>query len=231
VSSQIARVKPTAPRREDVFGIGSSGSALEIALRRAARRGHPIALGTAEDPYAPAADSDHVRSPLAALAGFEGLEVAVTTRSPEILRDLGLLAELDRRCAVTVDMLLAALDPFLVRRLEPRAPTKDSNDPKARLRAVARLAAEGIAVRIVCTPLQPGLNDTERALRPLFAAAREANAHDVLPAPDRPTRLARLRGALPLHRRHDPAAFDRRLAAFRRLRLEYGFPRPMAGRG
>jgi DNA repair photolyase len=222
--SQLPRVKPTDPRRER--SEVASGNALEIFLRRAARRGEPVSLGTVEDPYTPSLADVDGRSPLAALAGSEGLEVSVITRSPEILRDLDLLVDLDRRCSVTVDMVLAAVDPFLVRRLEPGAP-----EPKARLRAVARLAAEGIAVRVVCTPLRPGLNDKESALRPLFAAAREAGAHDVVPAQDRPTRLARLRGALSRRHLPEPAGFDARLAVFRRLRLEHGFPRPMAGRG
>jgi len=217
-ASRIPRLKPTDPRRDAMPG---APGALEVWLRRAARRGDPIALGTAEDPYEPAAEG---KSPLAALRQHEGLEVSVITRSPEILRDLDLLVDLDRRCSVAVGMVLAALDPFLVRRLEPQAA-----EPKARLRAVARLAAEGIAVRIVCAPLRFGLNDTERALRPLFAAAREAGAQDVVPAPDRPTRFARLRGVLA--RRPSPAHFDAHLAVFRRLRLEHGFPRPMAGRG
>jgi DNA repair photolyase len=230
--SRTPRVKPVDPpsvRPRVKTPIGSV-SALEIGLRRAAHRGQPVVLGSVEDPYTPAApteDIEGVRSPLAALARFDGLEVAVTTRSPEILRDMEALLELDRRCAVTVDMLLAAADPFLVRRIEPQAA-----EARARLLAVARLAAEGIAVRILCTPLSPGLNDSERALRQLFAAAREAGAQDVLAgasADCRPTCLARLRGVL--HRQQDPADFDPRLAVFRRLRLEHGFPRPMAGRG
>jgi DNA repair photolyase len=222
VGSRIPRLKPTDPRRDATSGVAG---ALEVWLRRAARRGDPLVLGTAEDPYEPSAEG---RSPLAALRHHEGLEVSVTTRSPEILRDLDLLVDLDRRCSVTVSMVLAALDPFLVRRLEPQAA-----EPKARLRAVARLAAEGIAVRIVCAPLRFGLNDSERALRPLFAAAREAGAQDVVPALDRPTRFARLRGVFALRPQQRPhrADFDTHLAVFRRLRLEHGFPRPMAGRG
>lgn len=197
-------------------------AALELRLRRAARRGGQLALGTIEAPYVPGAE-------LAALRGFEGFEVAVTTQSPAILDDLERLAELDRRCSVTVDMVLAAVDPFLVRRLEPGIA-----DAKSRLRAVARLAAEGIAVRILCTPLCPGLNDGETALRPLFTAAREAGAWDVLAGPTvagRPSRLARLRDGLTGRRAPEAVDLDRRLAVFRRLKLELGFPQAVAGRG
>jgi DNA repair photolyase len=175
-------------------------------------------VGTVETPY-------NGRESLAALLRFEGLEVSITARSPKILRGLDVLVELDRKCSVTVDMVLAAVDPFLSRRLEPGA-----SDPKSRLQAVAQLAAEGIAVRILCAPLRPGLNNGEQALRPLFAAARQAGAWDVLPgaAPARRSRFARLRGALTGRR---PAGLDRPWAVFQRLRLEFGFPRPVAGRG
>jgi DNA repair photolyase len=180
-----------------------------------------VVLGTAEEPYNGGAS-------LASLLRFEGLEVSITARSPEILRDLDVLVELDRKSSVTVDMVLAAVDPFLSRRLEPRLEQKTA-DPKARLQAVARLAAEGIAVRVLCAPLRSGLNDGERALRPLFAAARQAGAWDVLAeAPARRSRLARLRGALAGRPTPTP---DGNLDIFHRLRLEFGFPRPSAGRG
>jgi DNA repair photolyase len=163
---------------------------------------------------------------------FEGLEVSITTRSPKIVDDLDLLVELDRRCSVSVDVTLASLDPFLVRRLEPGAP--GGADARARLRMVARLAAEGIAVRLVCTPWRPGLNDGEPALRALVAAARQAGAQDVVPGPlsARPSRLARLRGALTGRAAAViPEGAEAGLAVLRRLRLEYGFPRLVAGRG
>lgn len=165
-----------------------------------------MALGTPAEPYEPDG-----RSPLAVLEGIEGLEISVVTRSPEIADEIELLADLDRRCSVTVDLLLPTADAVLAWKLEPAAPS-----PRARLEAVARLAAEGIAVRVLCL-LAPGLNDGEPALRKLLAAAREAGACDVRPLPQSSRRW-----------RHEPAVGD---ATFRRLRLEYGFPRQVAGRG
>ena len=176
----------------------SAASEHSVRLRRAARRGGPVALGTPAAPYEPAG-----QSPLAALEGIDGLEITVVTRSPEIVRELDLLADLDRRCAVTVEMIASAAGPVLAWRLD----------------AVTRLAAEGIAVRVLC-PLVTGINDGEAALRKLLAAARDAGAWDVraLAADHRPRLSLRPKA---------PEA----LATFRRLRLEYGFPREMAGRG
>lgn len=219
-----AGIQPAAPRLvPSSFSATSFDAALELRLRRLARRGSPIALGSVESPYVPEPGS---RSPLAVLTPFDGLQVTVTTRSPRFLDDLDRLVDLDRRHAVTVDVVLAAIDPFLVRRLEPQAP-----DARTRLRMVARLAAEGIAVRLVCAPWRPGLNDGEPGLRALLQAARDAGAQDVLAhaCPASASRLARLRGALkPLVHSEDAG---QGLATLERLRLEHGFPRPVAGRG
>jgi len=191
-------LKATLPLLSPLFPV-SAASDDSARLCRAARRGGPVALGTPDAPYEPAG-----RSPLAALEGAEGLEITVVTRSPEIVRELDLLADLDRRCSVTVEMIVPAADPVLAWKLE----------------AVARLTAEGIAVRVLC-PLVAGANDGEPALRKLLGAAREAGAWDVraLAAPGRRPRLS-------LRRKAADA-----LSPFLRLRLEYGFPRQMTGRG
>ena len=105
----------------------------EKRLRRTARRGRRIVLGTAELPYEPLLLDG---APLQALRAFDGLEVAVTTRAPEIVEQLDLLIELDRRHAVSVDLLVACLDP-------------ESPDLRERLRAAAALGAEGITTRLV----------------------------------------------------------------------------------
>jgi DNA repair photolyase len=155
----------------------------ETRLWRAALRGGPVPLGTPTAPYEPDGTS-----PLLALDGIEGLEVAVTTRSPRIVEEIDLLVDLDRRCSVTVDLLVDS----------------DGVASREQLEAVARLTSEGIAVRLLC-PQEDELK--EAVLRKLLAAAREAGASDVrpLPTPGDDT--------------------------FRRLRLEYGFPRQLPGRG
>lgn len=189
---------PLLTRQPFLASTPRSKTSLQRKLLRAVRRGEPVALGTAARPWDP-----EDRSPLEALRHADGLKVSIVTRSPALLRDLGLLADLDRRCSVLVDVAIPAADPELARRIEPRAP-----DPAERLRLVARLAEEGIAVRVLW-PVLPGANDGEEVLRDLLAAAREAGAWDVV-----------------------AAGSSRRLpAAFRRLRLEQGFPRAMAGRG
>jgi DNA repair photolyase len=226
-----------------IFVKQEAAQALERRLRKAALHGQPIAIGTATDPYQPAERHHGVtRALLEVFARVEGLQISITTKSPLIVRDLPLLVELDRRHAVSVHVTVTTTSPALARRIEQHAP-----DPRARLRTVRKLADEGLEVRLNCMPILPGINDGERALRPLFEAARAAGARDLAGAPLflRPAARARfwpwLREEFPrlvplyerLYGRRDYLREDTArelLATYRRLKLEYGFPTAGVGR-
>ena len=158
------------------------------------------------------------RSRCAGLLLREGLELPLSVRTDALVRDLDLLAALDRRHAVTIRMRIAALDEGIARKLEGMGAA-----PDARLRAVASLAAEGLDVRLVLTPLRPGINDGATALRRWVAAAREAGAADVELGSEEH------RGFL--GRRVERPAAPHVRALFERLRMEYGFPQARPGRG
>lgn len=157
------------------------------------------------DPYAGISAAGTTRRRLAALLAFEGREISLTTASPRVLGDLDLLRELDRQHAVSLTLALAATDLELARRVDPLAP-----DPRAVLSAAARLAGEGLTTRLLCRPLLLGVNALERTLRPLFEAASRLGVIDVLA---------------------DPAAEPEALGPYERLRLAYGFPQRVPGRG
>lgn len=202
-----------------------SDPAVEPLLRRALLRREPVVLGAAgADPYSvDSGQAAFIRSLLQALTRVDGLEVAITTRSPRILQDLTLLTELDQRHMVRVDVPLPAIDPELALRIEPREP-----EPKARLWAVTQLAAEGITTRVVVKPVLPGVNDGEGELQALFEAAAEAGANDIAlePVPAARAQLSLWPGA-----RKSILGREALLTTFRRLRLEHGFPRTQPGRG
>jgi len=226
-----------------IFVKRGAAAALRRQLRRRVLQGQPIAIGTVTDPYQPAESRFRVtRSLLELFATASGLHLAITTKSPLVLRDLDLLAELDRRHHVEVSFSFTTLDPRLARSLEPHAPA-----PRARLAAVERLAAAGLAVNFFCQPLLPGIHEEEGALRPLFEAARESGARDVVASPlflssparerffswlgeERPDLLPRYQRLYGRRSRLDAATAERLLAPFRRLRLAHGFPRPIPGR-
>lgn len=158
------------------------------------------------------------RARCAGLLRAEGLELPLVVRTDALIQDLDLLVALDRRHAVTVRMQVAALDERTARALEGPAPR-----PADRLLAVAALAAEGLDVRLVLTPLRPGVNDGATPLRRWFAAAQEAGATDVELGGEVHRGLLGRRGERP--------AAPHVHALFERMRLEYGFPRAQAGRG
>jgi DNA repair photolyase len=171
---------------------------------RRARHGVPITVGTPDHPYEPSGRS------LDLLEGLEEREISIVTGSPRIFDEIDTLVDLDRRCSVTVDLIV------------PVGP-EGAAALGWKLEAVTRLSSEGIAARVLC-PLPDGVEVGEPVLRRLFAAAREAGAWDVRPhtAPRKQGFLSRTRT------RTEPPPT---LATFSRLRLEYGFPREMSGRG
>lgn len=212
-------------------------SALDRGLRRVARSGQPIVIGTATDPYQPAERRFRVtRAILERLARGEGLSLGLITKSPLVARDLDLLLELQRRNALEVYVSLISVDPDLVRNVEDRSP-----HPAARLRAMRRLSAAGINAGLIVAPVLPGISDDVAGLRALLGAAREAGARFVCAGPLRlyggvrdrflpvlesrfPALAARYRavyakGASP------PAAYTRALQRrVQRLQAEFGFP-------
>lgn len=139
---------------------------------RAVRPGEWIAIGTATDPYQPAERRHGVtRAVLEVLARQAGLEVALTTKSNLVVRDVDLLCRLAARNRVRVNLTVTTLDERLARRLEPFAPR-----PGLRLRALARLAEAGLATAVFASPVLPGINDGEGELEAVAAAARQAGA-------------------------------------------------------
>ncbi|MFN3642824.1 MAG: PA0069 family radical SAM protein [Gemmobacter sp.] len=143
-----------------------------VLAREIGARGYraaPVALGTNTDPYQPVeADRGITRAVIAVLAA-SGHPLAITTRGTLIERDIDLLAPMAARGLVRVGISVTTLDPALARRMEPRAPA-----PARRLAVVRRLAEAGVPVRIMASPMIPGLTDHE--IEAILAAGRDAGA-------------------------------------------------------
>ncbi|WP_333683213.1 PA0069 family radical SAM protein [Pontibaca methylaminivorans] len=138
-------------------------------LRAPSYRVAPIAIGTNTDPYQPIEKEQRItRACLEVLAAF-GHPVAMVTRGVLVERDLDILGPMAARGLLRVGISLTTLDAGLARRMEPRAPA-----PARRLAMIRRLSEAGIPVRIMASPLVPGLTDHE--LEALLAAGREAGA-------------------------------------------------------
>jgi len=129
----------------------------------------PIAIGTNTDPYQPC-ERDHalMRACLEVLQEFRH-PVAIVTKGTLIERDLDILSDMAAQGLVRVGVSVTTLDADLARRMEPRVPA-----PVRRLATIKRLSSAGIPVRIMTSPLVPGLTDHE--LEALLAAGVDAGA-------------------------------------------------------
>ena len=102
------------------------------------------------------------------LQGFRH-PVTVTTKGTLVERDADILGEMGQAGLARVGLSVTTLDADLARRMEPRCPS-----PARRLRAIERLSRAGCPVRVMVSPIVPGLTDHE--LEAILTAARDAGA-------------------------------------------------------
>lgn len=139
----------------------------ELSARR--YRVAPIAIGTNTDPYQPIdRDLQITRQCLHVLEDFSH-PVAVVTKGTLIERDIDILARMAARGLARVGVSVTTLDAGLSRRMEPRAPS-----PARRLATIRALTQAGIPVRIMTSPIIPGLTDHE--VEALLQAGKQAGA-------------------------------------------------------
>jgi len=78
-----------------------------------------VSIGTITDPYQPLEGKYRLmRGVLEALRDFE-TPAGIITRSPLVVRDIDLLADLARAAGVSVSISIATMNPDLARELEP----------------------------------------------------------------------------------------------------------------
>jgi len=133
-----------------------------------------IALGTNTDPY------QWVEGRYRLMVGiWEALRDAanpcsVLTKSPLLLRDLGLMLEIAQTATFSACLSVPTLDEKAWRATEPHAP-----NPRARLEAVAELNRAGIPTGVLIAPLMPGINDAPGQVERLLELAAEAGATSI----------------------------------------------------
>ena len=129
----------------------------------------PLALGTNTDPYQPI-DRDRAiaRGVLEVLRDFRH-PVTVATKGSLVERDADILSDMAALGLASVGVSVTTLDPDLARRLEPRVPS-----PRRRLATIERLSRAGVPVRVMVSPIIPGLTDAE--VERILQAARDAGA-------------------------------------------------------
>lgn len=142
---------------------------LEAELRRASYRCDVIAIGTNTDAYQPIEREARVmRGILEVLQAFRH-PVGIATKGALIERDVGILGEMGQAGLARVGISITTLQPDLSRKMEPRVPS-----PARRLRMIEALSNAGIPVRVMLSPIVPGLTDHE--LEAIIVSAHDAGA-------------------------------------------------------
>lgn len=142
---------------------------LERELRSARYKVGTLSIGTNTDPYQPIENKYEImRNCLRVLDGFNH-PVAIVTKGALIERDIDILSRMAERNLTRVGVSVTTLDARIARRMEPRVPS-----PKRRLQTIRALSEAGISVRVMVSPLIPGLTDHEAEA--ILQAAKDAGA-------------------------------------------------------
>jgi DNA repair photolyase len=115
---------------------------------------------------------------LEVFAGERGFSLGITTKSDLVARDAELLARIARKNTISVHLTITTLDEALARLLEPRAPR-----PELRVAAVRKLTQAGVRVGVLAHPMMPLINDSEKSLDAVCAAAAASGASSFSASP------------------------------------------------
>ncbi|GAC1315179.1 MAG: hypothetical protein NVSMB2_06110 [Chloroflexota bacterium] len=144
---------------------------LERELRRPAMQGEHLTLGTATDPYQPVEGRYRLtRGALRVMRDYAN-PVSLLTKSPMIVRDADILADIGRQTSAQVFFSITTVDLELWPTVEP-----GTANPFHRLRAMRTLRAAGVPAGVMMAPVLPGLTDSAASIAAVAAAAREHDA-------------------------------------------------------
>ena len=203
-------------------------------LRRPALQGEHLTLGTATDPYQPVEGRYRLTRGALTLMRERANPMSLLTKSPMIVRDVDVLADLARIASAEVFFSITTVDLDLWRTVEP-----GTANPFNRLRAMQTLRDAGVTAGVLMAPILPGLTDSAPSIA---AVAQAARAHNAASFSTAPLRLAphvkefylgfigdEYPDLLPRYKRAYPGAYappeyrEKLQERINRIRAEYGF--------
>lgn len=147
---------------------------LRAELRRPSWRREHIAMGTNTDPYQWCESRYRLMPGIwEALRDFRN-PCSVLTKSPLLLRDLGLMKEIAAVTEIHANLSIPTLDEKPWRASEPHTP-----HPRKRIEAVAELNRAGIPTGVLIAPLMPGINDSPAQVEAILQACADAGATSI----------------------------------------------------
>lgn len=147
---------------------------LEQALKRK-RKCCMIGTGAMTDPYLPLEEKLCLTRGALELIRRYGFGATVLTKSDAILRDLDLLADINRQAKAVVQMTLTTYDDRLCRILEPGVCVTSQ-----RIAALKAFRDAGVPTIVWLGPILPFLNDTRENINGILDACIDAGVKGVL---------------------------------------------------
>jgi DNA repair photolyase len=144
---------------------------LRRELSRPSWRGEQVALGTATDAYQPAEGRFRLTRRVLETLRDAANPMGLVTKSPMVLRDLDVLAELARVAKVRVFFTITTVDLDLWRVLEP-----GTANPYKRLYVLRKLREAGVPAGVLLAPILPGITDSVESIEAVARAAAEHQA-------------------------------------------------------
>ena len=161
-------------RFEDVAVKKNGIELLELALKRK-RRPCMIATGTMSDPYTPIEEDLMMTRRALEVIERHGCGISILTKSDLVLRDLDILARINRRSKAVVQMTLTTMDENLCRLIEPAVCTTQK-----RIEVLHRCQALDIPTVVWLSPILPWLNDTPENIRGIVESCADAGVKGII---------------------------------------------------
>ncbi|MDR1569238.1 MAG: radical SAM protein [Oscillospiraceae bacterium] len=161
-------------RFEDIEIKQNAPEMLENELRRRKRRAM-IGTGAMSDPYMREEEELRMTRACVEVILHQGFGLAIQTKSARILRDIDLLAEINRNAKCVVQMTLTTHDDALCRILEPNVSTTSE-----RFVALRAMKDAGIPTVVWLSPFLPFINDTKENLLGLIDYCARAGVRGIV---------------------------------------------------
>ena len=159
--------------REIVVKVNVPEVARAELMRPSWKREH-VALGTNTDPYQWVEGRYRLMPGIWEAMRDSGTPCSVLTKSPLLLRDLGLMKEIHERVGFAANLSIPTLEEKAWRASEPHTP-----HPRKRIEAVAEINRAGVPCGVLIAPLMPGINDDPRQVERILELCAEAGAVNV----------------------------------------------------
>ena len=159
---------------EDIEVKQNAPELLEKALR-SKRKKCMIGTGAMCDPYMHCEERLQLVRRCLELIDRYGFGVTIQTKSDRILRDLDLLASINRKAKCVVQMTLTTYEEELCRIVEPNVCTT-----RRRYEVLHIMRENGIPTVVWLSPILPYINDTQENIEGILGYCRDAGVYGIV---------------------------------------------------